>query len=77
MKKSVILFLVFIAFGVSAKSQDQEISKFDVYGCWVLEQLENNIIKKIRIYKRCEDLEPKNTIRHTKISLLAFGESEH
>ena len=76
MKKSIFLSIIFILSVISSNAQESLISEFDLYGCWVLE-------KKIRpsnhivVYKSCDDVAHENVKFGSKISLLAFNESEH
>jgi len=61
---------------ISSNAQESSISEFDLYGCRVLEKNtrpSNNII----VYKSCEDVAHENVKFGSKISLLAFNESEY
>ncbi|HDZ04996.1 hypothetical protein LCGC14_0080570 [marine sediment metagenome] len=77
MKKSVFLFIIFVFAGLSCNSQQTEISELDIYGCWVLEKIDKRSSTTIVIYKRCDDVAYKDVRFGSKISLLAFNESEH
>ena len=76
MKKSVFLCIIFVFAGLLCNAQQNEISEFDLYGCWVLE---NKKIPSTNIvtYKSCEDIAHEDVKFGSKISLLAFNESEH
>ena len=77
MKKSVFLFIIFVFAGLLCNAQQNEISEFDLYGCWVLEKIDKRPSTNIVIYKRCDDVANKDVQFGSKISLLAFNESEH
>ncbi|MEP2059284.1 MAG: hypothetical protein ABJJ05_15845 [Maribacter litoralis] len=76
MKKSLFLSIILILLVITSNAQESSISEFDLYGCWVLEKNtrpSNNII----VYKSCEDVAHENVKFGSKISLLAFNESEY
>jgi len=76
MKKSIFLSIIIILSVISSNAQESSISEFDLYGCWVLENKirpSNHIV----VYKSCEDVAHENAKFGSKISLLAFNESEH
>ncbi|WP_441823556.1 hypothetical protein [Maribacter spongiicola] len=76
MKKSAFVFLILVAFFLSANGQDKAITEFDLYGCWILERNEDGQRPQKRIYKRCEDSDSKLAIKSSKFSLLAFNKAE-
>ena len=76
MQRLAFIFLIFLVVGLSARGQDKPITEFDLYGCWILERNEDGKNSTKLIYKRCEDSDSKRAIKNTKISLLAFNESE-
>lgn len=76
MKKLVFIFLIFLAGDLLARVQDNLISGFDLYGCWIFERSENGERPEKWIYKRCEESDSKIAIRRSRISLLAFSKSE-
>ncbi|WP_282051445.1 hypothetical protein [Maribacter aquivivus] len=73
MRRRGLILLIFLAGGLSTRGQDNPISEFDLYGCWIWERSEN--MEKL-IYKRCEKSDSKKTVRGSKFSLLAFNKSE-
>ncbi len=76
MKRLTIISLIFLAVGLSARGQDNPISEFDLYGCWVLEFIDDGIISNKKIFKSCSEANQKNTIFRSDFSLLAYNKSE-
>ncbi|WP_276166501.1 hypothetical protein [Zobellia alginiliquefaciens] len=76
MKKLAVIFLIFLTVGTTVNGQENPIAEFDLYGCWILERNEDGSRPRKLIYKRCEDSNPKLTIKSSEISLLAYNESE-
>ena len=76
MKKSILLFVTFVFFGLLSSAQQTKISEFDLYGCWVLEN-KKRPSTNIVTYKLCENVAHEDVKFGSKISLLAFNESEH
>lgn len=76
MKRPVFFSIFFILIVIGCNAQEATISEYDLYGCWVLEK-ETKSSKNIFVYKPCEDVDNKNVKFGSKITLLAFNESEH
>tara|TARA_R110002051_G_scaffold4043_1_gene21387 strand:+ start:25743 stop:26243 length:501 start_codon:yes stop_codon:yes gene_type:complete len=76
MKKSIFLSVIFIISVLISNAQVSSISEFDLYGCWELEK-KIRPLNNIVVYKSCEEVANKDVKFGSKISLLAFNESEH
>ncbi|CAN0589905.1 unnamed protein product, partial [Ectocarpus sp. 12 AP-2014] len=76
MKKLASIFLIFLAVGITVNGQENAITEFDLYGCWILERSEDGQRPQKRIYKHCESSDSKLSIKGSKISFLAFNVSE-
>ncbi|MGB5662629.1 hypothetical protein, partial [Eudoraea sp.] len=76
MKRTVFISFIFIVSGLLAHGQVKPITEFDLYGCWIMERSEDGKRPQKQIYKRCNSSDTKLRVKHSKISLLAFNESE-
>ncbi|CAG2534073.1 hypothetical protein MAR621_00868 [Maribacter dokdonensis] len=76
MKRPVLFGIFFILIVIGCNAQEATISEYDLYGCWVLEK-ETSPSTNIAIYHRCGDIAPEDVKFRSKITLLAFNESEH
>ncbi len=76
MKNIAFILLISLTVGLSARGQDNPITVFGLYGCWILERNEDGQRMEKRIYKRCEDSDSKLAILSSQFSLLAFDKAE-
>ena len=76
MKRPVLFGIFFILIAIGCNAQEATISEYDLYGCWVLKK-ETSPSTNIAIYHRCDDIPPEDVKFGSKITLLAFNESEH
>ena len=73
MKKLGIISLIFLAFGHYVRGQENPITEFDLYGCWIFERTENREPPERIIYKSCENSNSELAIRSSEINFLAFN----
>ena len=76
MNKLSIVLLISLTIGYSLNGQDNHITEFDLYGCWILERNNGKQQTQRLIYVRCEDSDSKLEIPSSKFSLFAFNKSE-
>lgn len=76
MKITTLLLVNFLFIGVCAQAQSNPITKFDVYGRWVLELEEDNQLQEKLLYLRRSESEVIESLNWTDISLLAYNQCE-
>jgi len=76
MNRTLIYFLLFHTIGLVTYGQDNPITKFDLYGCWIWERNTDGQPLEKRFYKRCEQSDSKLVMMSSEFSILAFNKAE-
>ena len=67
-----ILVVFFAIFGLFCNAQNEDFSKIDLYGCWVME----NDNSRDLIYKPCESIARERIIKSSEFYLFSDGTCE-
>ncbi|UOY07792.1 hypothetical protein L0P88_04385 [Muricauda sp. SCSIO 64092] len=73
MRNFSFLPIVLLLFGNLTLGQDNSISEFDLYGCWIMERFTQENEPNKRVYISCGISDKQNTVKNSGIVFRAYN----